>query len=315
MAGISCARALHERGWRVRVFDKARGVGGRMSTRRLTPWHFDHGAPAFEAQDPLFRQALGRWAREGFVRPWHARLAKVDAEGDIQEAEDENLWVGIPRMSALVRSLASGLEIEYEQRITALVRQQEQWYLDTAEGERRGPYDIVVSAIPAEQAEALLRGTSELAERVATQSLVPCFALLLGYEGSLDLEWDGVKYQAHPLLSRAYRNSAKPLRPAEEAWVLYANAAWSAEHEESNPERLGPLLLESFAASLRLQLPTPAYLSLHRWRFSQATQALGPSCLFDYEQNLGVCGDWCLGSGVESAFLSGSAMAQQLVSD
>ena len=34
MAGLAAARALHDGGHRVVVFEKSRGVGGRMSTRR-----------------------------------------------------------------------------------------------------------------------------------------------------------------------------------------------------------------------------------------------------------------------------------------
>ena len=34
MSGIACARALQAEGVTVRLIDKGRGVGGRMSTRR-----------------------------------------------------------------------------------------------------------------------------------------------------------------------------------------------------------------------------------------------------------------------------------------
>lgn len=35
MAGLSCARALVQAGVAVELFDKGRGPGGRMSTRRV----------------------------------------------------------------------------------------------------------------------------------------------------------------------------------------------------------------------------------------------------------------------------------------
>ena len=51
MAGIACADALQAAGHAVAVFDKGRGPGGRMSTRRMeTPLGtvaFDHGAQYF----------------------------------------------------------------------------------------------------------------------------------------------------------------------------------------------------------------------------------------------------------------------------
>ena len=47
MAGLSAARALVDAGRSVVVFDKGRGIGGRMATRRLGAAVFDHGAQYF----------------------------------------------------------------------------------------------------------------------------------------------------------------------------------------------------------------------------------------------------------------------------
>ena len=35
MSGLTCARALQDAGFRVQVFDKSRGVGGRLATRAV----------------------------------------------------------------------------------------------------------------------------------------------------------------------------------------------------------------------------------------------------------------------------------------
>ena len=43
LSGLVCARSLADDGLRVQVFDKARGPGGRLSTRRAGDWHFDVG--------------------------------------------------------------------------------------------------------------------------------------------------------------------------------------------------------------------------------------------------------------------------------
>lgn len=59
MAGLSCARALVEAGLKVAVFDKARGAGGRMATRRGELASFDHGAQYFTARSPDFAE-IGR---------------------------------------------------------------------------------------------------------------------------------------------------------------------------------------------------------------------------------------------------------------
>ena len=69
IAGAACAASLQQAGVQVTLFDKSRGVGGRMSTRRAA-WageggnectvEFDHGAQAITARQPRFRVLLAR---------------------------------------------------------------------------------------------------------------------------------------------------------------------------------------------------------------------------------------------------------------
>ena len=44
MAGVVCARTLRQAGHNVTLFEKSRGLGGRMSTRASAFGSFDHGA-------------------------------------------------------------------------------------------------------------------------------------------------------------------------------------------------------------------------------------------------------------------------------
>ncbi|MDP4994095.1 MAG: FAD-dependent oxidoreductase, partial [Burkholderiaceae bacterium] len=61
MAGIACARTLAQAGWQVSVFEKSRGFGGRMSTRRSQFGDFDHGTQYFTVRDPRFEVHGWAW--------------------------------------------------------------------------------------------------------------------------------------------------------------------------------------------------------------------------------------------------------------
>ena len=47
LAGITFACIMKDK-FNVKIFEKSRGVGGRMSTRKVTPYIFDHGAQFFK---------------------------------------------------------------------------------------------------------------------------------------------------------------------------------------------------------------------------------------------------------------------------
>ncbi|WP_296703062.1 NAD(P)-binding protein [Thiocapsa sp. UBA6158] len=71
MAGLACARRLTEAGHAPVVFDKGRGIGGRLATRR-TPegWQFDHGAQYITTSSPGFQALLEQAERAGAAARW-----------------------------------------------------------------------------------------------------------------------------------------------------------------------------------------------------------------------------------------------------
>ncbi|TGN44114.1 FAD-dependent oxidoreductase, partial [Paracoccus liaowanqingii] len=55
LAGLTCAGRLAQAGLSVTLFDKGRGPGGRLATRRADDGlRFDHGALWLAARDPGF---------------------------------------------------------------------------------------------------------------------------------------------------------------------------------------------------------------------------------------------------------------------
>ncbi|WP_205623959.1 FAD-dependent oxidoreductase [Marinobacterium rhizophilum] len=74
MAGLSAARALHGAGHRIHLFDKSRGSGGRLSSRRSEVGSLDLGAQYFTARDPDFLHQVLCWQASGWVEAWSPSL-------------------------------------------------------------------------------------------------------------------------------------------------------------------------------------------------------------------------------------------------
>ncbi|RYF72060.1 MAG: FAD-dependent oxidoreductase, partial [Cytophagaceae bacterium] len=52
LAGLTAARELTRQGHTILIFDKGRGVGGRLATRRIADGRADHGAQYSSARSP-----------------------------------------------------------------------------------------------------------------------------------------------------------------------------------------------------------------------------------------------------------------------
>ncbi|WP_150746227.1 NAD(P)/FAD-dependent oxidoreductase, partial [Pseudomonas fluorescens] len=156
IAGLSAAQALTEAGHVVQLFDKSRGSGGRMSSKRSEAGALDLGAQYFTARDRRFVTEVQRWQANGWVAEWTPQLYTYHG-GQLNLSPDEQTrWVGTPRMSAITRGLLGDLEVQFACRITEVYRGEEHWHLQDAEGFTHGPFGHVVIATPAPQATALL---------------------------------------------------------------------------------------------------------------------------------------------------------------
>lgn len=351
MAGAACARTLLDAGCEVTVFDKSRGVGGRMATRRAS-WsadgvsaqtsHFDHGAPGFEAASPAFRAMLETLQKpnentSGTATTWRPRLRLQHqaAEGTQAQSEAQTLWVTQPDMPALCRHLLRGAQIATEHTVTALQAHAHGWQLQVAEAASSALFDAVIVAIPPPQAAPLIAPHEPgWASTIGGHAMSPCWTLMAVTSDPMDPPgnapgWDLMR-PAQPPLSLIIRQDAKPGRPrlkGHALWVAHAQAAWSQAHLEGEPDRVKVLLQQALEAAVGSPLRWQ-HAVVHRWRYAQAAQAnpepgsLGPAidpCLWSPQQRLGLCGDHfgpahrLSRSGVEAAWLSGTAVAQQLL--
>jgi predicted NAD/FAD-dependent oxidoreductase len=310
LSGLTCAHALADEGLDVKVIEKARGPGGRMSTRRADDRRFDHGAQYFTARDPHFVQKVGSWRHLGLVEEWAARIAVLD-HGSIEiKTDTTERFVGVPGMNAICRHLAAGLDVTYRIEVGALEWNPAGWSLTDANGAHIGLFDTVVVSAPAQQSARLLEHVApELASQARAVKMAPCWAAMVGFPRPLEIEFDGAFVVDSPL-SWVARNTSKPGRPSGESWILHASPEWSQRHLEIERERAAELLLESFNRALGRHIEAPIHLAAHRWRFALPTEPLAQACLADPELRVVACGDWCGGPRVEGAFLSGRAAAR-----
>lgn len=328
MAGIACARTLVQAGHTVQLFEKSRGVGGRMATRGSQFGSFDHGAQYFTQRDPRFTQALA--TVPGLCKPWSANTVRVlDAQGRVAAAglpPRDSHWVPVPGMNALARQWVQPLqaELSLQTRITRLERDAlnaRRWQL-RSEGPDGGQqvfsgFHGVLLAMPSPQTCALLQGSglaTGWVKRLEQVQVAPCWTLMLAFPqamqpgmSALGPQWNAARSTHHRIAWLA-RESSKPGREPIERWTVQASAAWSQEHLEDDTQRVQGKLLKAFSEVTGIRAE-PAYVDTQRWRYAKTTAPLGQSHLWDAKSGLGACGDWCLGHRVENAFVSGLELA------
>ena len=309
LAGLSCGRHLQSAGCRVTMFEKARGPGGRISTRRADGWQCDHGAQYFTVRDNAFREEVARWEAAGVAAPWEPKIAVIGGGKAVPDSVVR--FVGVPRMSAPAAWLAAGLVVHSGVTIDHLDHEGEGWRLHSKEqGLHAERYDALVLAVPAPQAAVLLEPLLPLtAMQCNAVAMLPSWTLMLRFAQPYKPGYDAAFVNDGPLRWIA-RDSSKPGRAGSEVWVLQASAEWSAAHIEDDESAVTKLLLDAFA---KLGGPAPQAATAHRWRYAKAGAASSRRAVWLPAVQVGLCGDWLGGGRVEDAWLSGLALAAKVL--
>ena len=192
-----------------------------------------------------------------------------------------------------------------------LERHADGWAITTAEhGALSQRYDAVLLAVPAPQVVPLLSPVWPAgAAGAACARMRGSWAVMLRYASPVTMPWDGAFINAGPLRWVA-RDSSKPGRKGAETWLLHASPEWSDAHLEDSAESVAAALLAAFAA---LGGPAPLAATAHRWRYADTEPALTQGSGWSASLRLGLCGDWLNGGKVEGAWLSGRALAAQIL--
>lgn len=307
ITGLAAARMLHDRGHDVRVFELAPLPGGRCATKVITALElprglsgevaFDHGAQYFTVRHDHFSMIAAEWERDRIISKWNGRIVSFDGEGWEDVAEGTSRYVGTPGMSAIAAALARGLAIEYGRRI------------DSVEALLHD-FDRVIVAVPAPQARALVVNFPELEQKLASIPMSACWTVMAAFEERVGARFDAA-FVNGSALSWIARNTSKPKRNYKiDAWVLHASALWSNAHLDDRGEDVGAFLMEAFDDLIASGLPRAFYATVHRWRYAAADSPLGVGAISAPDDRIIFCGDWCGGSRLEDAYLSGLTAAQ-----
>lgn len=310
LGGLMAARVLSDHGLNVVVFDKSKGKGGRASTRRVTPsMQFDHGAQYFTIRDPRLMKYVTSWIDDDVVAVWEGKVAEIRDNKLIEEKKPMIRYVAVPGMSSLGAHLGRDLNIVGSTKIASLYGKCGDYGLVDDSGKEHGPFDVVLWNAPPEQTLQALNVRCEWKEQLSSIVMTRCWALMISFANRWKVPFDGAFVNQGGLRWIA-RNSSKPKRPdLHDSWVLHSNSDWANKYWNEDREQIKEMMLSELSMLSEIPLPDPIYCDAHRWRYAAPVESLKSSSLWDADQGLGACGDWCGGPRVEGALLSGQALA------
>jgi renalase len=299
----------------VTVFDKSRGIGGRMATKRTDDYQFDHGAQFFTAKSEEFKEFCHKAKQENIIEDWQCRFVEIVGNNIDLKPQFKNHphFVAKPQMNNLCKYIGKDLNILLNQQIESINFDNQKWSFKTTNNKIFENFDYLFLAIPSHQAIKLIPKNFKYFDLVANIKMSSCFTLMLGFKDGLEMDFDAALV-TESIISWISINNSKPERPKGFSLVINSSNEWADKNIEKDLEVVKKEMIATLRKIIAFDIDDIDCQNIHRWKYANAKSRQGEKSLFDSNLNLGICGDWLSCGRVENAFLSGLDQFQKLKS-
>ena len=304
MAGLSAAVDLVAAGKDVLVIDKGRGLGGRLSNRRINGAIAEHGAQFVTARTPRFKALLDEWLEKGVIAEWWRSQEYDGSEGYPRHR-------GVPTMSAMAKTLASGLNVRSATRAVSVAIKDDGWLTTLESGDVIQSQQLILASPVPQTIDLLAAGevaiSDEHQQQLESIEYNPCIAVMATLSNSTEIPQNGALPISHGPIAWVADNEAKGVSE-EPSVTIHASADFSRENWDRDRLEVGQELLN---VAEQLLGASVVEFQVHGWLYSQPVTTEKEPCLVVCEEPLMVlAGDVFGGPKIEGAVVSGWAAAE-----
>lgn len=289
ISGLTCAQKLKASdAFKISVFEKSRGAGGRMSTRRSPPYQFDHG---FQYST---RPLLNSTNEQLHLAAWG------------------EYFVPTPSANTLCKQIGESLDLHFEAEIDLIKAKGHQWSLSQKDQDH-GPFDALIFTAPPVQTYNLLPLDISFKKEILKANMAPCIALMVGFERNLQCPWNFLRPKSSSV-AWISQDSTKPGRDASRStFVVHSTPEWATAKLDQDLSVTEHQLFQEFLNITGFTKEDAQFVKVHRWRYALTSTAIGKTHLWDDSKNIGACGDWLLGNSIHDAIRSAEQLAQTII--
>ena len=192
ITGITLANLLQKK-VNLTVFEKSRGVGGRMATRRAAPYQFNHGAQYFKIENKEFKNFLQPLIQNKIIKHLEANHIEILNKEVIKRTKTYNkiYYTPVSKMNSVVKYLINNnFFIKLLCKIDKTIKENDKWFIIDSDKASYGPYDWLFITIPPNQALEILYNNFKFLDIIKKIKMRSCYSLMLGFDKIKEFDFD-----------------------------------------------------------------------------------------------------------------------------
>jgi len=311
ISGATIANLLNKR-HTVDLYDKARGLGGRSSFKRLDNQRgFDHGTQYFSPKTSEFKRFTKKLIEKKILKIWGGNHKFLSDKK--KENKKHVKVIGRKGNNDISKYLLKNVKCYFQSELKKINFQNRKWNLVFNDGEIRN-YENLILTCPFPQLKKLSKKyikNSFIREKIKMDAnitiLIEIKKTNLGYSSFLFndriLGWAG------------YENSKKRFKSKSDLWTLQSTFNWANKKINQNKvlkKTNAKILIDKFFKLTGIKQSKILFSLNHGWKYSSNSKPLKLKSYWNSRLNLGVCADWFNGPRLESGWISANDLYKKI---
>ena len=311
ISGATIANLLNKK-HNVDLYDKARGLGGRSSFKRLDKIRgFDHGTQYFSPKTPEFKKFTKKLIEKKILKIWEGNHKFLSDKK--KENKKHVKVIGRKGNNDISKYLLKNVRCYFQSELKKINFQNRKWNLIFNDGEIRN-YENLILTCPFPQLKKLSKKyikNSFIKEKIKMDAnitiLIEIKKTNLGYSSFLFndriLGWAG------------YENSKKRFKSKSDLWTLQSTFNWANKKINQNKilkKTNAKILIDKFFKLTGIKRTKVLFSLNHGWKYSSNSKPLKLKSYWNSRLNLGVCADWFNGPRLESGWISANDLYKKI---
>ena len=309
VSGSTIAYLLSKK-YKVEIFDKARGVGGRASNKRfIKKLSFDHGVQYISPKSKKFKKFIQFLYKKKQLKIWDGNHLDFTFE----KKETKKKFIGNKGNNVISKYYSKNIKKNFQSSVKTIFFNNYFWEvkLDTNEVIKA---KSVIFTCPFPQLKRIAGKYLQKNFSKLKINMEPNITTMIAFKGQKGVPISSIKFNDDILTWAANENSKKRFSSSYSLWTLQSSVKWAKKtiNLYKKNKKVENTLISKFLNFTGYKKNKIIFKKTHGWKYSYNFHSSPYKSYWDKKLRIGVCADWLIGSKVESAWLSANNLAKKI---
>lgn len=285
----------------VKVFDKAKGIGGRASNRRYKhKLCFDHGLQYISPKDPFYKKFINELKKKKVLKTWSGN----HLDFSLEKKPDEPKFIGKNSNNDISKYLLRNIKKEFSSPITKIIFEKNFWKLTVSNKQIYCKNLILTCPFP--QVTLLANKYLDKKIKKLNVKMEPNITVMAVFRNN-HIPISSLKFDNKIISWASNENSKKRFNSNLNLWTIQCSLSYSKKIINSFKQKksfFSSEVIKEFSKITGINNKDLIYKNIHGWKYSYNYNKTTLKSYWNKKFKIGLCGDWFNGPKAESAWIS-----------